>query len=127
MGPEDLPEEKMSTHSRILAWRIPWTEEPGRYIVHGVSESDMTKGLTLSSGLNNRNLLSQSSGGKKSEIKMLAGLCSLQRHEGRICSGPLSYLLVVCVNSSVVSVCNPMDYSPSGSSVHGILQARIRE
>ena len=27
---EDLLEEGMSTHSSILAWRIPWTEEPGR-------------------------------------------------------------------------------------------------
>ena len=27
---EDPPEEGMATHSRILAWRIPWTEEPGR-------------------------------------------------------------------------------------------------
>ena len=27
---EDLPEEEMATHSSILAWRIPWTEEPGR-------------------------------------------------------------------------------------------------
>ena len=26
---EDLPEKEMATHSRILAWRIPWTEEPG--------------------------------------------------------------------------------------------------
>jgi len=26
----DPLEEKMATHSRILAWRIPWTEEPGR-------------------------------------------------------------------------------------------------
>ena len=26
---EDLLEEKMATHSSILAWRIPWTEEPG--------------------------------------------------------------------------------------------------
>ena len=26
---EDLPEKKMATHSNILAWRIPWTEEPG--------------------------------------------------------------------------------------------------
>ena len=24
------PEEGMATHSNILAWRIPWTEEPGR-------------------------------------------------------------------------------------------------
>ena len=26
---EDPPEKGMSTHSSILAWRIPWTEEPG--------------------------------------------------------------------------------------------------
>ena len=26
---EDALEEEMATHSSILAWRIPWTEEPG--------------------------------------------------------------------------------------------------
>ena len=36
-------EKEMATHSSILAWEIPWTEEPGGlYIVHGVSESDVT-------------------------------------------------------------------------------------
>ena len=30
LGPEDPPEKGMATHSSILAWRIPWTEEPGR-------------------------------------------------------------------------------------------------
>ena len=36
-------EKEMATHSRILAWEIPWTEEPGRWAtVHGVAESDMT-------------------------------------------------------------------------------------
>ena len=29
-GQEDSLEEGMATHSSILAWRIPWTEEPGR-------------------------------------------------------------------------------------------------
>ena len=29
LGPEDALEEGMATHSTILAWRIPWTEEPG--------------------------------------------------------------------------------------------------
>ena len=29
LGQEDPLEEAMATHSRILAWRIPWTEEPG--------------------------------------------------------------------------------------------------
>ena len=30
LGREDPLEEEMATHSSILAWRIPWTEEPGR-------------------------------------------------------------------------------------------------
>ena len=30
LGWEDLPEEAMETHSSILDWKIPWTEEPGR-------------------------------------------------------------------------------------------------
>ena len=29
LGQEDLLEEEMVTHSNILAWKIPWTEEPG--------------------------------------------------------------------------------------------------
>ena len=30
LGWEDPLEKEMATHSSILAWRIPWTEEPGR-------------------------------------------------------------------------------------------------
>ena len=30
LGGEDLLEKGMDTHSSILAWKIPWTEEPGR-------------------------------------------------------------------------------------------------
>ena len=30
LGQEDLMEKEMATHSSILAWKIPWTEEPGR-------------------------------------------------------------------------------------------------
>ena len=30
LGQEDPLEKGMATHSSILAWRIPWTEEPGR-------------------------------------------------------------------------------------------------
>ena len=29
LGQEDAPEKEMATRSSILAWRIPWTEEPG--------------------------------------------------------------------------------------------------
>ena len=30
LGREDALEKEMATHSSILAWKIPWTEEPGR-------------------------------------------------------------------------------------------------
>ena len=30
LGQEDLLEKEMATHSSILAWKIPWMEEPGR-------------------------------------------------------------------------------------------------
>ena len=29
LGREDPPEKEMVTHLSVLAWRIPWTEEPG--------------------------------------------------------------------------------------------------
>ena len=44
LGQEDPLEEGMATHSSILAWRTPWTEEPG--VVHGVAESDTSEWLS---------------------------------------------------------------------------------
>ena len=32
LGREDPLEEELATHSSILAWKIPWTEEPGRLL-----------------------------------------------------------------------------------------------
>ena len=37
----------MATHSSILAWRIPWTEELAGYSPWGHKESDTTKRLTI--------------------------------------------------------------------------------
>ena len=42
LGWEDPLEKGMATHSSILAWRIPWTEEPRRLQSMGLQESDMT-------------------------------------------------------------------------------------
>ena len=42
---EDLLEEGMATHSSILAWEIPWTEEPGRLQSVESEESDTTERL----------------------------------------------------------------------------------
>ena len=42
-GGEDPLEEEMATHSSILAWKIPWAEEPGRYSLWGCKELDTTE------------------------------------------------------------------------------------
>ena len=39
LGGEDLLEKGMATHSSILAWRIPWTEEPGGLQSRSLTES----------------------------------------------------------------------------------------
>ena len=39
LGQEGPLEKGMSTHSSILAWEIPWTEEPGGATVHRVTKS----------------------------------------------------------------------------------------
>ena len=39
LGQEDPLEKEMATHSRILAWEIPWTEEPGGLRVRRVARS----------------------------------------------------------------------------------------
>ena len=41
-------EKEMATHSSVLAWRIPQTEEPGEPQFLGCKESDTTEQLTLS-------------------------------------------------------------------------------
>ena len=42
LGWEDPLEKEMATHSSILVWEIPWTEEPGMLQSMGLQESDMT-------------------------------------------------------------------------------------
>ena len=51
LGLEDPLEEEMATHSRILAWRIPWTEEPGRlHSPWGPKVLDMAEWLSMHAG-----------------------------------------------------------------------------
>ena len=83
LGWEDPLEKEMATHSSTLAWKIPWTEEPGRL---------------------------QSVGSQRVEHDWVTSLT--------LCAKSLQ---------SCLTFCDPMDCSPPGSSVHGILQARILE
>ena len=51
LGLENSLEKEMATHSSILAWRIPWTEDPGGLQSMGSQELDMIEQLTpLSKG-----------------------------------------------------------------------------
>ena len=50
LGREDPLEEEMGTHSSILAWRIPWTEEP-RGLQSMGSQTDVTEHLSTVSNL----------------------------------------------------------------------------
>ena len=54
LGQEDPLEKEIATHSSILAWRIPWTEEPGRLQSVGLQRvgHDWTTSLSLSFTLN---------------------------------------------------------------------------
>ena len=81
MGQEDPLENGIGTHSSILAWKIPWTEEPG-------------------------------------------GLQSMESQES------FPTLQFKSINSSLQlcpTLCDSVDGSLPGASLHGIVQARILE
>ena len=60
LGWEDLLQEGMAIHSSILAWEIPWSDEPGGYSPRGCKESDTTEQLNKNN--NNKGLSWPSSG-----------------------------------------------------------------
>ena len=50
LGQEDPLEEGMATHPSVLAWRIPWTEEPSGLRFRGREESDTPERSALHPG-----------------------------------------------------------------------------
>ena len=48
LGQEDPLEKGLATHSSMLVWRIPWTEEPGRMLAMGLQRVDMNERLAFS-------------------------------------------------------------------------------
>ena len=47
LGQEDPLEKEIATHSSVLAWESPWTEEPGELDPWGRKEPDMTEWLSM--------------------------------------------------------------------------------
>ena len=114
LGCEDPLEEEMATHSSILAWEIPWTEEPGGLQSLGSQGSDTTEWLNhhghyvYSYHLDNE-------GQRRDGFRNINDTQFSRSRPANVI--PQSYLIL----------CDPMAYSPPGSSVHDILQARMLE
>ena len=69
LGQEDPLEEEMVTHSSILAWKIPWTEEP---IVHGVSTDLCLYIIEIMT------IIVQEEGGRSQDHFGITGTCTTQ-------------------------------------------------
>ena len=70
LGRDHPLEEEMAAHSRILAWRIPWTEEPGGLQVYRVTKS-WTRLKQLSRQTHKDRSTSNLIGGVQGVIKVL--------------------------------------------------------
>ena len=121
LGQEEPLEAGMATHSSILAWRISQTEEPGRLQPMGlqrVGHDWATNAFILFSTLDMYWVCPLCGVGcYKPVSSCLLGLCLSRSSVLCVCSATQSYL----------TTGDPMDCSRPGSSVHGILQARILE
>ena len=115
LGREDPLQEEMATHSSILAWTIPWTEEPGKLQSKGHEESNTQTRLSNQARTHTCTLEKE---GYLIAHSVLTGSGALSSQ--RMCG-------CVLVAQSCPTLCDPVDCSPPGSSVHEIFQARVLE
>ena len=80
LGWEDPLEKKMATHTSILAWRIPWTEEPGRLQFIGSQRSAHLNSNHTSSFSISKSLQNATQSGQKKKLISLA-----HRYHGNGC------------------------------------------
>ena len=114
----------MAPHSSTFAWKIPWTEEPGRLQSMGSLESDTTERLHFHFSLscigegNGNPLQCSSLENPRDEEAWWAAVYGVAQSQARLkqLSSSSSRSDSVMFNSL-----RPMDCSPRGSSVHGIL------
>ena len=115
MGREDPLEKGMDTHSSIVAWRTPWTEEPGGLQSIGpqrVGEDWAT---------NTAPLCSATSWWPKFKSPLQIPKVSFFKTEF------ISVEIILRMSNPMHGGYSALFYSPPGSPVHGILQARIPE
>ena len=114
LGREDPLEEGMTTHSSILAWRIPWTEEPGGLQSMGWAKSQtQLKQLSVRTHTHTH---THKHANRKTQMNILANPIYSFSDCFPLCE------VKVKVAQSCLTLCDPKD-----CTVHGILQARILE
>ena len=116
LGQEYPLEEEMVTCSSILTWKIPWTEETDGLQSMGsqrVGHNRATEHACM-------HMCQQVTVSKESSRTIYTKSCL-----GRGKRDIHKYMYTYCILCP--TLCNPMDCSLSGSSVHGILQARVLE
>ena len=127
----------MAPHSSTLAWKIPWTEEPGRLQSMGSLRvgHDWATSLSLFTFMHWRRKWQPTPvflPGKSEGWRTPVGCRLWGRTESDTAEVTYREKLrhaKLCAKSlqSCPTLCDPMEFSPTGSSVHGILQTRILE
>ena len=109
LGQQDPLEKEMAAPSSILAWRIPWTEEPGglQRVRH---DWDTNRHIILTTKL--------TQSGSSFELDATPGVFTCYF----LSSSKRPERVKVLVAQLQLTICDLMDCSPPGSSVHGSLQ-----
>ena len=119
LGWKDPLEKETAVHSNTLAWKIPWTEEPGRLQTMGLQSRTQLSDFTFTLKVCSEHLIPF----KIFPLSFWPGFSFLSWH------GCLAAAAAAAAKSlqSCPTLCDPIDGSPLGSSVPGILQARVLE
>ena len=133
LGREDALEKEMAIHSSTIAWKIPWTEEPGR--LQSVGSQRVRYDWATSLSFPKRKWCTLPKDiclGCCSVLLIMNTAIAITFLNRFFCAcGQLWYPWQKKVKSEVTQSCStlwdPTDCSLPGSSIHGIFQARILE
>ena len=135
LGQEDPLEEEMTTHSYILAWKIPWTEEPGRLQSPRLQSQTWLNDWIPARAHPHTHTHTHTHTHRGMSVPEHTCTQVLSRQFDQVDSYPdtssfkrflvLVILLPYLRKLLCLTLCNPMDCSPPGSSAYGISQARL--